>query len=78
MYNILNFIILGDSGLPGPVVDIKGDKGEPGPPGFDGLPGPPGHVGKKLLTKFKPSDNNSYLNYFYCLTTLSELYVKFG
>lgn len=38
--------ILGDRGLTGPAVDIKGDKGEPGPPGFPGLPGSPGLVGR--------------------------------
>lgn len=53
---------LGDRGLPGPIVDIKGDKGEPGPPGFDGAPGPAGHAGKTQLINFKPLDVNSYLN----------------
>lgn len=46
-----NFVwsILGDRGLPGPAVDIKGDKGEPGPPGFPGIPGAMGPVGKNTV-----------------------------
>lgn len=38
--------MIGDRGLPGPTVDIKGDKGEPGPPGYAGSPGLPGPKGK--------------------------------
>lgn len=41
--------ILGDRGLTGPAVDIKGDKGEPGPPGFPGIPGLIGPVGKNTF-----------------------------
>lgn len=33
------FRILGERGLPGPLVDVKGDKGDRGFPGPVGLPG---------------------------------------
>lgn len=42
-------MIVGDRGLPGPAVDIKGDKGEPGPPGFPGIPGAMGPIGKNTI-----------------------------
>lgn len=66
-------MLLGDRGLPGPAVDIKGDKGEPGPPGFPGKPGPPGLVGKykkiyyKSWTKLKVIISNLYI-YIYLHT----------
>lgn len=49
---ILLYSILGDRGLPGPAVDIKGDKGEPGPPGFPGSPGLPGPAGKIIFVVY--------------------------
>jgi len=65
--------MLGDRGLPGPAVDIKGDKGEPGPPGFPGIPGAMGPVGKNT---FYPTITieliKDFLNiirlYSYCLS----------
>lgn len=46
------YFILGDRGLPGPAVDIKGDKGEPGPPGFPGLIGLTGPAGKIVFVVY--------------------------
>jgi len=68
-------LILGDRGLPGPAVDIKGDKGEPGPPGFPGIPGAMGPIGKNTvyLTTVK-FITNDFLHYTSLLFVLIMVY----